>query len=116
MTQPLAAENTSRQGVPHLTNAAAQQSRSAHQGGTNSLDLTPTDSELWDVFSLKHGDPGTFGKGLRAQLRFNYFTPDEHYESLVVKLVTKDCVWLDVGCGHNIFPNNRPLAEMLAQR
>jgi hypothetical protein len=50
------------------------------------------------------------------RMRFGYFTPDEYYEALLSKLIKDDTVWLDVGCGRNIFPNNYPLAHTLANR
>lgn len=78
------------------------------------LKLDPAD--LTAVFSRKYGDPGKMGPNPRLWLRYGYFLPDEYYESIVAKLVGKETMWLDVGCGRDIFPNNRSLAEILARR
>lgn len=69
---------------------------------------------LEDVFLLKYGDPSTHGWGPRMRRRFGHFTPDDYYEALVAGLVGGGCSWIDVGCGRDIFPNNRPLAARLA--
>ena len=50
------------------------------------------------------------------RLRFNYFTPDDFYEAAVAKFVTRNCNWLDVGCGRHVFPSNPQLARILADR
>jgi SAM-dependent methyltransferase len=81
-----------------------------------SMGSEPTWGDLEEVFLLKHGDPATFGWGPRMRRRFGYFTPDEVYEALVGRLVEPESSWLDVGCGREIFPNNRPLAGRLAAR
>jgi SAM-dependent methyltransferase len=81
------------------------------------LDTTitaPTTEELLAIFKRKH--PGVTGWGPRMRLANNYFTPDEHYEALVARLVTPGCSWADVGCGRDIFPSNQPLAIELSQR
>jgi SAM-dependent methyltransferase len=64
----------------------------------------------------KYGPPETTGPAPRLWYRHGYATPDEHYEALVSKLIFEGCHWLDVGCGRNVFPGNRPLAETLAER
>lgn len=48
--------------------------------------------------------------------RFDHFGPDERYEALVASLVGPETVWLDVGCGRDLFPYNRLLAQQLADR
>jgi 2-polyprenyl-3-methyl-5-hydroxy-6-metoxy-1,4-benzoquinol methylase len=48
--------------------------------------------------------------------RFGYFTSGAQYEATVDRLVKVGCVWLDVGGGHSIFPENRRLSEALSQR
>jgi SAM-dependent methyltransferase len=78
--------------------------------------LGPTEAELDEVFRLKHGAPESYGWMPRAWRRFHYFNPDDVYETLVAKLVTAGCAWMDVGCGRGVFPNNRPLARLLADR
>ena len=77
--------------------------------------LAPTPDELWEVYCLKHGDPRTFGRGLRMQRRFDYYTPEEYYEAVVAKLVNQNSSWIDVGSGRNIFLNTA-LAKRLAER
>ncbi len=78
--------------------------------------LEPTGAELEEVFRLKHGAPESYGWMPRAWLRYRYFNPDDVYEALVARLVTPGCAWLDVGCGREVFPTNRPLARILADR
>src|SRR4051812_19563509 len=73
-------------------------------------------AELENVFRLKYGDPGMTGWGPELRRRFNYYTPEEYYEALVAKLIGSGCLWLDVGCGRDIFPSNRPLAIALVQQ
>lgn len=50
------------------------------------------------------------------RLAFDYFTPDDHYEALVKKLLPEGGKWCDVGCGRSIFPDNPALASHLATR
>jgi SAM-dependent methyltransferase len=76
----------------------------------------PTPAELDRVFRLKHGDPRTCGWRPRTSYRMGYFTPDDHYEALVDRLVTPATTWLDVGCGRDLFPQNKPLALELSRR
>lgn len=76
----------------------------------------PTRIELDEVARLKYGELSTTGWGPRLRWRFAYFTPDEFYEALVARLVRADVSWLDVGCGRDLFPHNRPLAGILASR
>jgi SAM-dependent methyltransferase len=64
----------------------------------------------------KYGPAETTGPAPRLWYRYGYATPDEHYEALVSKLLFEGCDWLDVGCGRNIFPGNRHLADTLASR
>jgi len=79
------------------------------------LDITPQD--LQTVFATKYGAPPlAVGWGPRIRSKFGYFTPDEHYEAVVSRLVGPGCTWLDVGCGRNVFVNNRALAKNLASR
>ena len=81
---------------------------------TNYSVLFPSYKELQEVFQPKHGLSGSIGWGPSLRFRFRYFSPDDIYEALVAKLVTKSTVWLDVGCGRDLFPSNRPLARRLA--
>jgi SAM-dependent methyltransferase len=73
-------------------------------------------ADLDSVFRLKHGDPNSTGWAPRRRHRFGYFTPDDVYEAVVAKLVRPGCAWLDVGCGRDIFPTNRRLSRLLADR
>jgi SAM-dependent methyltransferase len=70
----------------------------------------PSDEELRDVLALKEG------RWARRRERFHYFSPDDHYEALVRRLVTPDTRWLDVGGGSSPFPRKSALATELAQR
>jgi 2-polyprenyl-3-methyl-5-hydroxy-6-metoxy-1,4-benzoquinol methylase len=72
--------------------------------------------ELEKIFRIKYGDASTTGWGPRLRRSFGYFTPDDFYEVVVAELVVKGCFWIDVGCGRDIFPNNRVLAHMLSER
>lgn len=76
----------------------------------------PDRTTLEQVFRLKYGDPATAGWGPTLRRRFDYFQPDDHYEALISGLVLPGTRWLDVGCGRELFPFNRPLAQALAQR
>ncbi|MCA8943140.1 MAG: class I SAM-dependent methyltransferase [Planctomycetes bacterium] len=78
--------------------------------------LAPTRAELLEIFRMRHGDLESTGWQPRMRQRFGHFTPDEHYEALVAKLVTDGCRWLDVGCGRKLFPSNVELAETLSKR
>lgn len=71
---------------------------------------------LATVLHLKYGAPADWGWGPRLRGRFGYHTPDDWYEATVSALVGPDTDWLDVGCGRNVFPFNRPTARMLAER
>src|SRR5262245_58303733 len=79
-------------------------------------DVGPSRADLEEVFRLKYGGPPVLGWGPRLRRRFGYFTPDEFYEAVVARHVTPDCTWLDAGCGRDVFPDNRPLARLLADR
>jgi SAM-dependent methyltransferase len=74
-------------------------------------------SQVEMVFRLKHGTPPRrwwTGPGMRR--RFGFFTPDDYYEALVAHLVKPETAWLDVGSGRHVFPDNPPLARLLAAR
>ena len=65
--------------------------------------------------AAKYGDPPTgWSPALFAE--FGYHTPDDVYETLVDRLITPGCRWLDVGCGRDVFPDNQTLARELAGR
>ena len=52
----------------------------------------------------------------RRRFRFQYYLPADVYETLVSTLVPTGGAWIDVGGGHDIFPENPRLAQTLAQR
>lgn len=79
-------------------------------------DPQPSREELLSVFGLKYGYPDPSGPNPRLWLRHGYFTPSDWYEAVVAKLVGRETRWLDVGCGRDVFPDNRPLADILAKR
>lgn len=72
--------------------------------------------DLVALFDLKYRQEPTLGSDPARRLRYRYFNPDDRYEALVRRLVTGDTRWLDVGCGRDLFPSNRPLAAELAAR
>ena len=74
--------------------------------------IQTTLDELREVHRSKYGDAAV-GWSVRLRRQANYFTPAEHYEALVSKLVTSETTWLDVGSGHDLFPHNRGLARVL---
>ncbi len=76
----------------------------------------PEASDLERIFRLKYGEPADTGWGPRQRHRFGYYTPDDHNEATIDKLVTADTDWIDVGCGRSLFPNNEPLAKELSER
>lgn len=78
--------------------------------------LHPTSADLEDIFCMKHGDAVATGPAPRRRHRAGYFTPDDHYEALVNKLVSAECAWIDVGGGRDLFPTNPTLARQLADR
>jgi len=81
-----------------------------------SAQFTPTHDELMAVFRQKYNRTESLGWGPRLRLESGYFTPDDHYEALVGKLLKDGAEWCDVGCGRNIFPENPALALSYAKR
>lgn len=75
-----------------------------------------TQRDLEEIFRMRHSNFSQVGWAPQMRRRFNYFNPDEYYEAVVNKLVTTNCAWLDVGCGHDLFPSNVNLARILANR
>lgn len=76
----------------------------------------PTPQSLHDVLVIKYGFSDNLGWGPALKRRLGYFSPDDIYEALVMNLVDRDTRWLDIGCGRDMFPSNRPLAQLLAGR
>jgi 2-polyprenyl-3-methyl-5-hydroxy-6-metoxy-1,4-benzoquinol methylase len=83
---------------------------------TPSGGFQPTPADLERVLGLKVKDLSTAGWGPRTARRFGYYSPDDHYEALMLRLVSDGMAWLDVGCGRAIFPSNPALARLLADR
>ena len=79
-------------------------------------DPLPTRADLEAVFEQKYGSLEETGWGPRMRRRFDYFTPDDHYEAVVRQLIEQGTTWLDVGCGRNLFPSNQALARELSAR
>ena len=80
------------------------------------IDLRPTAEELDALFRQKYGDPETTGWSPKRRRRFGYWTPDDVYEGVVKRLVGPETVWIDVGGGHRIFPDNDALSRELSDR
>jgi 2-polyprenyl-3-methyl-5-hydroxy-6-metoxy-1,4-benzoquinol methylase len=69
-----------------------------------------------EVFRLKAPDSGKLGWSPKLRSQFGYYTPDEWYEATLFSLIDEQTDWLDVGCGHRVFPSNPRLADVLASR
>lgn len=76
----------------------------------------PTQRDLLALFQQKYAQRSAVGWGPAMRLAHDYFTPDDHYEAIVGKLVGQGTDWCDVGCGRDIFPSNPALAKALAER
>jgi SAM-dependent methyltransferase len=76
----------------------------------------PDERALRQMFHRRYGERGRLGWGPLLRQRFDYYTPDDWYEALVAGLVVPGTRWLDVGCGRELFPSNRGLAEILSRR
>ncbi len=72
--------------------------------------------ELYHAFVTRQGDARKTGWAPRRRLRFGYYQPSNYYDAIVNKCLHTGDSWLDVGGGHQIFPDNRHLAEELVQR
>lgn len=75
-----------------------------------------TRDDLTRFYWPKYSRTPTLGWGPRQRLEFGYFSPDDHYEALVGKLLVPTGEWCDVGCGRNIFPDYPELAQQYAAR
>lgn len=76
----------------------------------------PDEAALRQMFHRRYGPRERLGWGPALRLACGYFTPDDYYEALVAGLVVPGVSWLDVGCGRELFPSNRGLAEALSKR
>lgn len=68
------------------------------------------------TYDAKYSNEPALGWGPSTRRKFGHYSPDEHYETVVAELITRNCDWLDVGCGREIFPSNRKLAAVLSSR
>ncbi len=82
----------------------------------STTEYSPNPDELMALFKEKYGRRAKLGPGPELRLRYKYFTPDDHYEALVKRLLKPGEIWCDVGCGRDIFPSNAALARELADR
>lgn len=78
--------------------------------------LSPSRADLIAIFDRKYSRTAAMGWGPRMRRAFGYFTPDDEYEAIVSKLVTKGTRWADIGCGRDVFPSNPDLAKELSAR
>jgi 2-polyprenyl-3-methyl-5-hydroxy-6-metoxy-1,4-benzoquinol methylase len=69
-----------------------------------------------EIFRLRMPESGPLGWSPKLRSQFGYYTPDEWYEAALFCLVDAKTDWLDVGCGHDLFPSNRKLADVLSAR
>ena len=76
----------------------------------------PDERALQQVFRLKYGPEETLGWGPRLRRSYGYDNPDDWYETLLSLLVANGTRWLDVGCGRELCPSNKPLARVLSSR
>lgn len=68
------------------------------------------------TFELRNGDLSRAGWAVKLMDRFDYFTPDVYYETVVGQLVPEGGTWIEIGGGSAIFPNNERLAKRLVAR
>ena len=68
------------------------------------------------LFELSYGPVHPRAWGVKLRRKFDYFTPDEHYEAAVEGIVGNLTEWLDVGGGNTIFPSNPNLSRLLSER
>jgi len=76
----------------------------------------PGEDRLDELCRQKYGEVDQQGWGPRMRRRFSYHTPDDVYEATLDGLLEPGSSWLDVGCGRDLFPNNRGLGQALASR
>jgi 2-polyprenyl-3-methyl-5-hydroxy-6-metoxy-1,4-benzoquinol methylase len=69
-----------------------------------------------EVFRLKIESASASGWSPRIRQGFDYFTPDEWYEAILLRLINTHTDWLDVGCGRELFPSNKILGDILSSR
>lgn len=69
---------------------------------------------IGDVFREKYGAPERWGWTPRMRFAAGYASPDDWYEALLSTMVGPQTMWLDVGCGRDLFPSNVATARRLA--
>lgn len=72
-------------------------------------------ASIEELLRLKYGPVDQQSWGPRLRAKFDYITPDDEYEALLLDLVCPATEWLDVGCGRNII-HCKAAAEQLAAR
>jgi SAM-dependent methyltransferase len=80
------------------------------------MDYTIKETELEQVFLLKNGALSVCDWSPRLRRAYRYFSPDDFYEALIDRMVTRETRWLDIGCGRDLFPSNARLARTLSGR
>ncbi|KMV29146.1 hypothetical protein AB733_19320 [Photobacterium swingsii] len=73
-------------------------------------------SELYENFIVKYGDPKEVGWSPQRRLKFDYYPPNDIYETMVNKVITHETQWIDVGGGESPFPYNLPLSKDASER
>ncbi len=76
----------------------------------------PTESDLFELFKIKYGDPETTGWSPRRRLKYGYYQPGDVYEATVRKILRPGSNWVDVGGGRALFPYNEELSKELANQ
>jgi SAM-dependent methyltransferase len=76
----------------------------------------PDRRALEAVCAMKYGPPERLGWGPQLRRDHDYVTPDDWYEALLASLVQPGVRWLDAGCGRDLFPFNKELAQILSRR
>ncbi len=76
----------------------------------------PSPEDLRQVFLAKYGAAHEMGPVPARRWKAGYFSAADIYEATVARHIFPRCSWLDVGGGHDIFPENPALAIALASR
>lgn len=76
----------------------------------------PSQTDLEQLFLQKYGKADAVGWGPSLRRRWGYYLPADVYEALLMRLVFEGCVWLDVGGGRQVFPENPQLTRELVAR
>lgn len=76
----------------------------------------PSGNDLEQLFQQKYARSDKVGWAPLRRHDFGYYLPADVYEACVSKQVFDGCSWVDVGGGHDIFPDNPALARSLVSR